>query len=164
VPNESAPATTPSNGSLGGATSPNPEAPPNGSLSGGGAPVQGLLGSYCWYVSGVGSCVDGPDFTDSGPDLPVLTLTTTISHVHFALEGSYPFETWTANYIDADGNLVPLGGSAASFDPDAAGSPPAAAAEAVFDSPPAHDQSLVQVFVRFADGGDASYGWNVTVP
>jgi hypothetical protein len=31
-------------------------------------------------------------------------------------------------------------------------------------APTPHDQSIVQVFVRFADGGDASYGWNVTVP
>jgi len=33
-----------------------------------------------------------------------------------------------------------------------------------FNVPTAHDESIVQVFVRFADGGDSSYGWNVAVP
>ena len=133
-------------------------------LSSGGAPVAGMTGSYCWASNGAVQCADFPPFTDSAPDLPVVTLTSAQTQLHFNLAGGYPFVSWSASYVDDNGTLVPLGGSGSSFDPDAGGPSPSAVTEAVFGPPTAGDQSIVQVFVRFADGGDAAYGWNVTVP
>ena len=166
----SAPGATPTaavpsaNGPVGGTPSPNPDAPPPGTLSAGGVPVAGMLGSYCWGSNGAVQCADFPPFTDSGPDLPVLTLTAANNQLLFALAGNYPFASWSASYIDDNGNVVPLGGVVSSFDPDAAGPTPAVMSTAGFGPPTPSDESIVQVFVRFADGGDASYGWNVTVP
>jgi len=142
-----------------------PDQPPPGSLSAtGGQPTVGLLGSYCWNTDVASACVDSPPFSDSGPDLPTLTLTSTQTQLHFALDGAFPFTGWSANYVDDNGNEVPLGNLESSFDPDAAGPSPATVTDAVFSAPPAADTSIVQVFVRFAAGGDSSYGWNVTVP
>jgi len=141
-----------------------PNAPPSASLSAGGAAVQGMTGSYCWTVAGTSACADMPAFTDSGPDLPVVTLPSTTAQLQFSLADSYPFASWSASYLDDNGNVVALGGGGSSFDPDAARPSIPANTSATFGPPPPRDQSIVQVFVRFADGGDASYGWNVTVP
>jgi len=155
-------ATAPAASGPGGTVDPN--APPSGSLAAGGAAVQGMTGSYCWTVAGTSACADMPAFTDSGPDLPVVTLTSATSQLQFSLASGYPFASWTASYVDDNGNVVALGGAGSSFDPDAGQSSIAPSTSATFGPPPAHDQSIVQVFVRFADGGDSSYGWNVTVP
>ena len=149
--------------STNGATS-DPSAPPAGWLSGGGDPVSGFTGSYCWFVAGASMCADLPPFTDSAPDLPVLTLAVSASQLHFSLAGNYAFASWSASYVDDNGNVVSLGSEGASFDPDAAHPSVTSLTKADFSAPPAHDESIVQVFVRFADGGDSSYGWNVAVP
>jgi len=145
-------------------TTPDPDAPPAGWLSAGGNPVAGFTGSYCWFVAGTTTCADLPPFTDSAPDLPVLTLGTSDQQLHFSLAGNFTFASWSASYIDYDGNLVSLGSAGASFDPDTAHPSVTSMTKADFSVPAAHDESVVQVFVRFADGGDSSYGWNVTVP
>jgi hypothetical protein len=141
-----------------------PNAPPVATLSGGGAAVQGMTGSYCWTVAGTSACADLPAFTDSGPDLPVVTLSSADTQLQFSLADGYAFASWTASYVDDNGNVVALGGGGSSFDPDAVRSSAAPVTSASFGPPTAHDQSIVQVFVRFTDGGDASYGWNVAVP
>lgn len=146
------------------AASQDPNAPPAGSLWAGGAAVQGLGGSYCWTTAGTSACADLPSFTDSGPDLPVVTLPTATTQLQFSLANGFPFASWTASYVDDNGDIVALGGGGASFDPDAAHQSIESTTTATFAPPPPHDQSIVQVFVRFTDGGDASYGWNVTVP
>lgn len=151
-------------GTIGTGGSQDPNAPPGASLSAGGAAVQGMTGSYCWTVAGTSACADMPAFSDSGPDLPVVTLTSASSPLQFSMANGYPFASWTASYLDDNGNVVALGGGGSSFDPDAAHPSIPSVTTASFGAPTPHDQSIVQVFVRFADGGDASYGWNVTVP
>ena len=123
-----------------------------------------MTGSYCWTVAGTSACADMPAFTDSGPDLPVVTLSSAGAQLQFSLANGFPFASWTASYVDDNGNVVALGGGGSSFDPDAAHPSIPLVTTASFAPPAPHDQSIVQVFVRFADGGDASYGWNVTVP
>ena len=146
------------------ASSQDPNAPPTGLLSVAGASTQGMFGSYCWTVAGTSTCVDSAPFTDSGPDLPNVTLAASDTQLQFSLANGFPFAAWTASYVDDNGKVVALGGAGSSFDPDVAHPSISPATTAVFPPPPPHDQSIVQVFVRFADGGDASYGWNVTVP
>ena len=140
------------------------DSPPAGLLTAGGEPVPGLAGTYCWNSGGMDICADFPAFTDRQPDLPQLTATSTKSKLSFALAGNYPFVSWAASYIEDNGTVVPLGGERSSFDPDA-NTPSAKPLTAVeFPYPPAGSHSIVTVVVRFANGGDASYGWNVTVP
>jgi len=142
-----------------------PNMPPAGLLSAGGAPVQGAYGSYCWTVAGSSTCADMPPLTDSGPDLPLVSLATASTQLQFSLTDDQPFASWAASYVDDNGNYVPLGGAGSSLDPDAVNASPAnTATHATFKAPPANDQWVVQVIVHFADGGDASYGWNVDVP
>ena len=78
-----------------------------------------MTGSYCWTVAGTSACADMPAFTDSGPDLPVVTLPSTATQLQFSLTDSYPFASWSASYVDDNGNVVALGGGGSSFDPDA---------------------------------------------
>lgn len=144
--------------------SPNPVAPPPGWLAAGGEPVEGLLGAYCWTANGVGVCVDSVAFTYREPDLPTLTAGQVGGQLQFTLADQYQFASWSASYIDENGNSVPLGSAGASFDPDAIHPSTGPVMEATFDAPPSGSQSIVQLFVRFAGGGDASYGWKVTLP
>jgi hypothetical protein len=135
--------------------------PPAGSLTvNGSAPVAGLLGTYCWN----GACLDAVPFSDRGPDLPDLTLPSSAATLSFSLEDVYPFADWSASYVDDNGDVQQLGAGEPSFDPDAAGASLVPVTVAEFPAPPSATETIVQIFVRFAEGGDASYGWNGTVP
>jgi hypothetical protein len=137
------------------------ETPPAGSLGvESGAPaVEGLLGTFCWK----GACLDSVAFTDRQPDLPTIEVADAGDQLEFTLQGSYPFGEWSASYVADDGSIVELGSADASFDPDAAGATFVPVTQTSFPAPPAGGAHIVQVFVRFAEGGDASYGWNVSV-
>ncbi len=138
--------------------------PPAGWLSAGAQPVEGLLGTYCWSFGAQTLCADSPAFSERGPDLPDLAPGASGGQLGFELAGSYPFAGWGASYVSDNGDIVPLAEGNPSFDPDAAGPSVAPITEAHFPAPPGGEQWIVQVFIRFIDGGDAAYGWNVRVP
>ena len=108
--------------------------------------------------------LDAIPFTDREPDLGVLAAAGAGDQLDFVIAGGTDFIDWSASYVDDDGNVKQLGSVESSFDPDATGPSPVPLTNATFPAPPAGSQSIVQVFVRFAEGGDASYGWTVTVP
>jgi hypothetical protein len=124
----------------------------------------GLLGSYCWHGSGPAICADYPAFTERESELPQITQTTATDHMVFLLDGGYPFASWSASYIDSSGARVPLASGGGSFDPDAANQSITPTVSAAFPPPPDSGAWIVQVQVRFIEGGDAAYGWKVTVP
>ena len=133
--------------------------PPAGSLTTGNQnPVVGRTGGYC-YDNG---CVDYAGFYKSRVPKIAVSNGATLS---FSLDGEAPFVYASAGYI-IDGNdyeSTHLGTGGQDVDPDMTGaSHPPLIWTFDFPAPPTGDW-VVQVFIRFADRGDASYGWHATV-
>lgn len=149
APSPSAPAlATPRRGGNGG--------PPAGLLASGDVAVAGHPGSYCYG----NRCVDSVWPFKS--DLPLITIEA--DSAIFALEGATPFVEWAALYsARSNSGTHELGRGGSDFDPDAVGSPPPLLLEAQVAAPPSGEW-VVNVFVRFEGGGDASYAWHVIVP
>jgi hypothetical protein len=130
------------------------EVPPVGLLSEGSAPVGGQLGPYCWQ----GACADGAMFQIGS--LPVFDA---VAALTFSLQDDMAFGSVDAAYEDASGTSVPLGSAGKSFDPDAQQTAGNGEASFTFPAPPT-GQWVVTAHVRFLQGGDAVYGWQVNVP
>lgn len=130
-----------------------PDMPPDALLSEGGQPVAGKLGSYCWHSA----CVDGPAFEQGTlPKLAVVVAPT------IELAGRATYVSIDVSYIDKTGASQELSSIQRSFDPDAAGSAQPLTGGFTFPAPPKGSWVLV-AHVRFADGSDAPYGWQVIV-
>jgi hypothetical protein len=128
--------------------------PPPAALGTGDYAVTGQLGSYCW----VSHCVDTAGFFK--PRLPELTVQEGNLLVFSMEDGE--FASWTAAYSADQEPPINLAQGGQPVDPDVSQptAPPLTYAE--FPSPPVGDW-IVQVAVRFADGGDAAFGWHVIV-
>jgi hypothetical protein len=128
--------------------------PPAAALGTGDFAVTGQLGSYCWGAS----CVDTAGFYKSR--LPAITVAESDELVFSMEDGE--FAGWTASYgPDVEAPTV-LGQGGQEVDPDVSKPSFEPLTFAEFDAPPLGDW-IVAVFVRFGDGGDAAYGWHVTV-
>ena len=132
--------------------------PPAAALGTSDFAVTGDLGSYCWHVNGQGSCVDTAGFYKSR--VPAITVAEGDQMVFSMEDGE--FAGWTAAYgSDVEAPIV-LGEGGQDMDPDVNQPSFEPLTYAEFDAPPTGGW-IVAVFARFADGGDAAYGWHVTV-
>jgi hypothetical protein len=156
-----APAATPTASEPMATTPPLPEAqPPGGQLSSGGDAVDGELGSFCWNPpSGGGGCIHSATWPPV--QAPAIAVPARETQLEFALADGTAFASWAAHYYATDG-IKTLGGAGASFDPDA--NPSFAPLTDVNFAAPPGGTWIVDVSVRFGEGGDAVYAWNVTVP
>jgi len=135
------------------------DVPPAAALGTSDFAVTGKLGSYCWIGSGRAECVDTAGaYKQTSPELSVLNDDGLI----FSMEDGQ-FASWTAYYGD-DGMMSPttLESGGEPVDPDASQPPSEPLTFAEFDAPPVGDW-VVEVAVRFADGGDAAYAWHIIV-
>ena len=99
---------------------------------------QACSGTYCWNADRRRRCVDSPRSRPrAGPARGLTAHAAADAADVLRSADGYPFASWSANYVDDNGNVVPLGGPASSFDPDASTCVERAHRDGHFPAPPA---------------------------
>jgi hypothetical protein len=137
---------------------PDADEPPSAALGTSDFAVTGALGTYCWLGEGRGECVDTAGFYKERT--PLLEVEAGDELVFSLEEGE--FAKWNASYGTDVQAATSLGSGGQDVDPDASAAPPELLTYVEFEAPPPGDW-IVEVFVRFPNGGDAFYGWHVVV-